>query len=514
MTSRLALIAIGVSALFAVGAVNPGLTHAQSKCAGNKQKLAGKKASSKLKCWAKGVKSGVQANAICLSKATSKFNSKWDKTEAKGGCTTTGDKTTIENKVDAFVDDVVDELAGSPAGAILTTDPARRCAASKIKSAGSKASAKLKCTGKAAQLGGPPNSLCLSKATGKFSSKWDKAEAKGGCATTGDKTTLENKVDAFVTDTASEIPGSPSTTTTTTATTTTQSSTTTTSPISACCGSVRIVTTSSQGTLQVSALPAFAFPANVQTVVEVGPPTAFPGCMHTGVVPAGGFTVPVFCIPGLMYTSQVTALGCESGGGDGQAALWDSGASMSDPIVTRIGDTSDGVCDPGGACTTAGAGNNTTGNINTTRGGSPSHTGFVDTQVDIPVNSLTWQSATFTCPDADGMFSAGDTIITNFDFILSPTTGATSATFTDMNGDLCSRAGVGPDSMTDHGTAAPGPCCSVGQSTTVAATGIAFTGAAPLYDITFRSVTPTTVSSCSAPVSTDTCTLTTDPCKD
>src|SRR2546423_5498638 len=129
MRSRLALVAIGVCALFAVGAVAPSIVSAQNKCAGTKRKEAGKKAARKLKCWAKGVKKGLQADPNCLSKATFIFSSKWDKAEAQGGCTTTGDKNTIETKVDMFVDDVVDELAGSPAGSILTTDAARSCAA-------------------------------------------------------------------------------------------------------------------------------------------------------------------------------------------------------------------------------------------------------------------------------------------------------------------------------------------------------------------------------------------------
>src|SRR5262245_28341566 len=113
MRSRLALVAIGVCALFAVGAVVPSVVSAQNKCAGTKRKEAGKKANRKLKCWAKGIKKGLQADPNCLGKATFIFSSKWDKAEAsQQPCTTNGDKNAIETKVDAFVDDVVDELAG------------------------------------------------------------------------------------------------------------------------------------------------------------------------------------------------------------------------------------------------------------------------------------------------------------------------------------------------------------------------------------------------------------------
>src|SRR2546423_903958 len=120
MRSRLALVAIGVCALFAVGAVAPSIVSAQNKCAGTKRKEAGKKAARKLKCWAKGVKKGLQADPNCLSKATLKFSSSWDKAEAKGGCATTNDKATIEGKVDAFVLDVVAEIPG--AGTTTTTN--------------------------------------------------------------------------------------------------------------------------------------------------------------------------------------------------------------------------------------------------------------------------------------------------------------------------------------------------------------------------------------------------------
>src|SRR5207244_2654992 len=75
-------------------------------------------------------------------------------------------------------------------------------------------------------------------------------------------------------------------------------------------------------------------------------------------------------------------------------------------------------------------------------------------------------------------------------------------------------AGVGANPKSGTGSPADGPCCTVGQATTVVATGTAFSGAFPLYDLTFFSSTPTTISSCAAPTSSQTCTLTTDVCQD
>jgi hypothetical protein len=314
--------------------------------------------------------------------------------------------------------------------------------------------------------------------------------------------------------------------TTSTTTTTPVTTTTTTTAPQACngCAAEEIVTVSSAGTLQVSTLPAFPFPANVMTTIDTGP--AGLGCVHDAIVPANGFFVPVFCIPALQFTSAVYPTGCESGGSLGSGKVWDANDPAHagpSPDINRLGDTSDAstggqTCGTlGSGCTTAvgAAGGDTLGNIDTTRGGNVNGVAGVHTQVDIPVHSITWVAADSSCPDSDGTFNAGtDTPVTDFNFILSPTTGHSSATYSDLNGDSCKRAGNGPDTQTADGIPATGPCCTVGQATTVSATGIAFTGGAPLYDITFKSITPTTISACNAAPTLGTCVLTTDPCQD
>ncbi|HJQ84458.1 MAG TPA: hypothetical protein VKA21_10305 [Candidatus Binatia bacterium] len=285
-----------------------------------------------------------------------------------------------------------------------------------------------------------------------------------------------------------------------------------------CCSPVRIVTTSSAGTLEVATIPAFPFPPNVITTVDTG--AAGVDCKHSGTVPPGGFSVPPFCIPALGFTSDVIPLGCESGTADGQAMVWDGASTAPDPDVNTVGDTSD----PDGAscgtlgigCVTApgGAGFDNKGNNNKTRGGAPHAGGSMHIQMDVPVDSITWVDADGDCPDLDGVYDPGtDTPVSDFVFILSPTTGSTSATFTDLNGDACAKAGAGPVSKSGVGIAPAGPCCTVGQTVQTAATNTVFSGGAPLYDLAFKSITPSTVSACTSPAS-DTCTLTTDPCLD
>src|SRR5262249_10076332 len=161
----------------------------------------------------------------------------------------------------------------------------------------------------------------------------------------------------------------------------------------------------------------------------------------------------------------------------------------------------------------------------------------------VPVHSLTWSAADASCPDSDGTYNSGvDTNISEFDFILRPTTATTNASYVDKNGDLCSRgAGTsGPNNTrscsNDHskpcgasadcvspGTCGPapnaaptnagalqgsppaGPCCVAGQTETIVATGIAFSGGSPLFDLIFANSSPTTVDSCGAPVTGGAC---------
>src|SRR4029450_5484578 len=162
-------------------------------------------------------------------------------------------------------------------------------------------------------------------------------------------------------------------------------------------------------------------------------------------------------------------------------------------------------------------------------------------QLDIPVLSTTWSNQDFDgCPDPDGAFDGADTLVSQFSFILSPTTGTTTAKFTDLNADSCSLPGGSAGPITTRvcsndasrpcsvladcpggtcvngtltGIAPLGPCCVVGQQTTMVATGVAFTGAAPLFDLLFANRIPATITQCGAPAA-DTCTLTTNACLD
>jgi hypothetical protein len=289
--------------------------------------------------------------------------------------------------------------------------------------------------------------------------------------------------------------------TTTTSSTSTSTSSTTSTTVAACCEPEQIVTTSTAGTLIVSTLPAFPFPAGVVTTVNVGPAPGFPNCAHPAIVPAGGFSVPTFCIPALGFSSDVIPTGCVTGGTEGKGVVWDLNDACPDADVSKVGDTSAPPCATlGTGCNTAagGAGADTLGDVDTTRGDGVCDGPGVHVQLDIPGTSITWIDDMALCPDPDGVFDPGtDTLVTVFDFILSPTTSNATAAFVDANGDGCAKAGNGPDGpVTRTGSPTPGPCCVVGQAQQVASVGLAFSGAAPLFDLLFSSEIPNTVTAC------------------
>jgi hypothetical protein len=329
---------------------------------------------------------------------------------------------------------------------------------------------------------------------------------------------------------------------------------------SGCCGAERITLTSSAGTLTVDNLVPFPFPTGVLTVMDVGP--ADGACHHKVEVASGNFFVPNFDLPALNYCSSVTPIGCDVGTGFGAGDLWDGNAASGIALtnVLATGDTADGVCDPtvvttgtcaggvnaglpcassgppdcpastctgGAGCTTATAGANTLGDIDRIVSASPG--GGVRSLIDIPVHSLTWSDSLCSpastpgcCPGSNYNPSDGDLMITEFDFILRPTTGVGTGQFADKNGNICKRAGSGFDTAapgqdgpkSKTGSPAVGPCCTVGQATKVVSVGVGFSGGAPLFDLGFQSEIPNTVSACGAYVAPSTpCTPSTDPCQ-
>jgi len=278
----------------AADAATPG-----QRCGSTKLKETGKKAYAKLLCEAAGAFRGTGADAACLSRAESKFGAKFDGAEARGGCATTHDKAQIEAKVDAFVDDVVTALTGSPPGSLLGTAGARVCAGTKLRATGKKARAKLRCHAKAVLRGVQVAPSCFSKAEVQFAKTFDGADAGGGCAVTNDKASIENKVDGFVADAASELPSSPTTSTTTTSTTSTITGLSTTLPLPTTTTTSASITTSTAastssttGASSTTSTTAAAS-STTSTTTSTSSTTTTSPCPPPPLVPLGSLTLTI-----------------------------------------------------------------------------------------------------------------------------------------------------------------------------------------------------------------------------
>lgn len=286
----------------------------------------------------------------------------------------------------------------------------------------------------------------------------------------------------------------------------------------------RIVAVSNPGTMSIGAFN-FPLPGGVAVTIDGGLVDPFAMSQEL-TIPPGGFNLPGFCIPALQYTAGVVPTGCESGTALGQGTGWAASAPCPDPEVQKVGDTSAPPCATiGSGCNSSAmsAGKDDLGDIDTTRGGTfPGDAGpctvnapGVHVQFDIPVHARVWQDAA-GCP-GNGVYNPaeGDTLISEFPFILSPTTDQARAAFADKNGDGCAGFGAGPlGPVTVVGSPAAGPGCIVGQNITLVAAGLAFSGDYPMYDTLYKMTIPNTIASCGPTAGFDSCVLTTNPCDD
>jgi hypothetical protein len=91
------------------------------RCTAAKLRAAGQKVQGKLGCHARGLLDGGGADAGCLAKVEAKFLARWGRIEGKGGCPVVGDAAAVEDRVDAFVADLVDALPPGTSTSTTTT---------------------------------------------------------------------------------------------------------------------------------------------------------------------------------------------------------------------------------------------------------------------------------------------------------------------------------------------------------------------------------------------------------
>src|SRR5213594_1570993 len=95
-------------------------------------------------------------------------------------------------------------LIASPSSATLN-----KCQGSKIKGAGKKAACLAGLHAKDVGKGVPVDPAKVTKCEAKVGAAYAKAEAKGGCNTSGDAGAIESKVDAFIADVVNELDAPP-----------------------------------------------------------------------------------------------------------------------------------------------------------------------------------------------------------------------------------------------------------------------------------------------------------------
>ena len=541
-------MALGVLAFVAAGPA-----HAQgNNCAGAKLKQVGGNTKCALGIEAGESKKGIEEDEAKLASCGAKMSAGFAKDELKPPCLSNGDTSTIQGKVNAFVDDIATSIAG-------VTDPptASGCDAAKIKTAGANAACRLGLESGAAKKGlAMPDSLKVQKCTDKMSAAFVKAEAKPPCSSSGDGGMIQGKVDAFITDVKNElvppscapiVVGNPIAGT---------------YVLNGAVGEFRCTTNSASnrfgacttdadcgGTagacLQLPWVTAdgqiMSFPTGVQTVFNVAAADSFPTCEHDVCIPCGnpnaacggipgcevsgnpngcipratqgccsapGFIVPTFFVNILGgLCSRVDQIDC------GVGVVNTSNPQTGDNEVTKHGDTSDpgpdciyGTGDDPAplACTLAGAGNDYKGKITSSIGnGSPDANG-IHYRLTTPELSTTWtdgQSPSGSCANGS-TFDDGELLVSQLVLQAQPTTAGASGQFVDLNGDGCKRAGAGFISGTNPSTdgpitvgPSPGPLRPQpydGSAGAVsAAVSIVFSGPnSPIRDIGFVAITP------------------------
>jgi hypothetical protein len=251
------------------------------------------------------------------------------------------------------------------------------------------------------------------------------------------------------------------------------------------------------GQLQVASIDGgtpggFPFPAG-GTVVQDVTGASLPNCVHDTVVPAsGGFSAPIFCIPGLNFTVQVTQDGCGVGRIDSNGG--------SDFTITEVGDTSDSSvtcnlphmgCPPGPPTNGADASVRVDITVGNGMADACGGGGTANAITIIPVETQTWLADDFSCPDGDGVFDGADTDILLIKQNLDFTTDVSSSSWSDIDGDGCTIAGAGPV----PGFSRTGVCIDLGLNTvTTVATGTIGSDGSPLFDLTFATRLPNTLS--------------------
>jgi len=296
---------------------------------------------------------------------------------------------------------------------------------------------------------------------------------------------------------------------------------------------------------------SFPFPTGIQTTFTVAAADPPPTCSHTACIKCGnpnaactgipgcgsppgapqngcsrntccdtpGFIVPTFNVPILGgLCGRVDQFAC------GLGVVNTSRPQTGDNEVIKAGDTSDPgpdctygtgddcsspVCKP---CTVTGQGGDTKGKVVRSVGNSSPDTAGIHFRISTPELATVWQDSQNPCPQGS-TFDSGEGLVSQLVLNAEPSTAGATASFADLNGDGCSRAGFGFKTGGDPTTGGPvtvGPPVARPQSydgsvgSIQVTAGPIFSGSAPLNDVGFVAITPNNPATI-APADTCTC---------
>ncbi len=196
MMMRRIVVLVGALATAAIVNSARAQTSAMNTCQGSKIKDAGGKASCLLKLQVKVATFGGTINSTDVTRCRAQMGEKFMELESHGGCSTTGDSTAIESKIDAFVDDVTTELSvGGP----------NKCQGKKIDHARKKMICLVHLEASFVSKGKAVRPTSVKGCDAKVRVGFEEREERHDCNTTGDATAIENKVDAIVDDITTEL---------------------------------------------------------------------------------------------------------------------------------------------------------------------------------------------------------------------------------------------------------------------------------------------------------------------
>lgn len=148
------------------------------------------------KCHQNATLRGRFADQVCVTRTVDKITECFADAERRGSCRTNDDVVAIQDRIEDFVLDAVQDLTpGFPYPLV------NGCAAGKQKALAEMTSDKLECFENAMRRSpGVVDPSCLARPAAQYAYIWDRLEGNGGCLTLDDDAALAEKADAFVAD--------------------------------------------------------------------------------------------------------------------------------------------------------------------------------------------------------------------------------------------------------------------------------------------------------------------------